>query len=208
MSAAMPPSSSNAAPAHGDAHAIVLAAGGGRRFGGDKMLADWQGAPLVCAAVRIALSAPVARVTVVTGAGGDAVKAALAGLAGPRLAFARNPDWARGLASSLRCGLDALPAGVERVVVFLGDMPEVAPAVAGDVLAALAQGASAVLPDLDGAPAHPVAFTRRLFAAVRTAEGDQGARAILAAAPGAVRLAVEAPGCRFDVDRPEDLVRR
>jgi molybdenum cofactor cytidylyltransferase len=56
---------------------------------------------------------------VVTGAAADAVQAACR--AGRE--FAHNPDHASGMASSLRCGLAALPADADAAVVVLADMP-------------------------------------------------------------------------------------
>lgn len=188
------------------AHAIVLAAGRGSRFGGRKMLAEWRGEPLVLAAVRAALAGPVARVTVVTGADGDEVEAALAPMASPRLAVVGNPDWRSGIASSLRAGLAALPEDAACAVIFLGDMPLVPIDAAARLLAALATGAPAALSEVDGVPAHPVAFSRALFGAVRQLQGDRGARALLAALPGVARIAADDPGCLFDVDRPSDAV--
>ena len=45
--------------------AIVLAAGSGTRFGGDKLSAQFRGEPLIAHAIRAARAAPVNRVIVV-----------------------------------------------------------------------------------------------------------------------------------------------
>ena len=39
--------------------------------------------------------------------------------------FVRNPDFATGLASSLKAGIAALPADVAGALIVLGDMPGV-----------------------------------------------------------------------------------
>ena len=187
---------------HRSAHAIVLAAGGGSRFGGRKMLADWNGEPLVAAAARIALAAPVARVTVVTGADADDVEAALAPLAGPRLATARNADWRTGIASSLRTGIDSLPEDAACALIFLGDMPLVPADIAARLLRALDGGAPAALTEFGGALGHPVAFSRALFARLRELDGDRGARALLASLPETARICADEPGCIIDIDEP------
>jgi hypothetical protein len=81
---------------------IVLAAGGGRRFGGPKAVAEVGGERLVdraCRVLREGGCAPVIAVlgaAVVPGAGADDVVV--------------NPEWADGMGSSLRAGLAAAGA--------------------------------------------------------------------------------------------------
>lgn len=188
----------------GAAHALVLAAGGSTRFGAAKMLADWRGEPLICTAVRVALSSPVSGVTVVLGASSNEIADALCDLDDDRLRLIVNPNWQSGLASSLRAGLDALPADAARVVVFLGDMPLVRAGLATRVLGALDK-ASAALPVYRGQPAHPVAFRRTAFSALEGLQGDQGARKALLSLPDAVLIETDEPGSVFDVDRPADI---
>src|SRR5436305_2377084 len=100
---------------------LVLAAGAGTRFGeGVKLLADLDGRPVLEHAVRASCAVPgLERVVVVLGAFADEVLAQVEfGRAEPVVCS----DWASGQAASLRCGLRAL-AGVERVIVTLGDAP-------------------------------------------------------------------------------------
>jgi molybdenum cofactor cytidylyltransferase len=56
-------------PAAPKVTAIVLAAGQGKRMGGEKMLKDFGGKPMVAATVDQALAASVDEVIVVTGHG-------------------------------------------------------------------------------------------------------------------------------------------
>lgn len=187
------------------AHAILLAAGAGTRFGGRKLLAEWRGEPLVVAAARIALAAPVAEVMAVLGADAAEVGAALARIGDERLRPVLNPDWRTGLASSLKAGIDALPPKSERVVVLLGDMPDVPRDLAAILLHLVEQGAPAALVDVTGRPGHPVAFERAVFPLIAGLDGDTGARKLLAALPGVSVIRSEDKGCLFDVDREEDL---
>jgi molybdenum cofactor cytidylyltransferase len=191
------------------AHALLLAAGAGRRFGGRKLLAAWQGEPLVRASARIALAAPVESCIAVTGSEAELMEAALAGLGDGRLRIVRAPDWSEGLAASLRHGLAALPPDSHGIVVFLADMPLVPAASAGPLLAALERGAVAaeyVTTEAAGSrPAHPVAFSSALFPELAALTGDQGGRKLLAGRSDVHRIVTEHPGSTFDVDRPADL---
>ena len=112
--------------------AVVLAAGSARRFGGRKLLADWNGAPLLHAALACARAAPAEGVTVVTGADAADIAACVRAF-DPAIRLVHAPDHAEGMAASLRTGIASLPADTLAAFVFLGDMPRVSP----DVLAPL-----------------------------------------------------------------------
>lgn len=185
--------------------AIVLAAGAGVRFGGEKLLAPFRGRPLVQAAVACALRAPVDQVVVVLGCGADRVAPALEPLRDPRLRLVTAPDWDQGLAASLRAGVRSLPPDSAGCLVFLGDMPLIPPDLPIKVLAALADGAAAVQPICEGKPAHPAGFSSALYADLISLTGDAGAGALLRRRSDVVRLEVDDPGAVFDVDHPDDL---
>jgi molybdenum cofactor cytidylyltransferase len=183
-------------------HALVLAAGTGSRFGGRKLLAPWRGGVLLDGALSAALAAPVASVTVVTGADAEAVGAAAAGRA--RLVHAA--DYRDGMAASLKAGLEALPEGAGGVIVFLGDMPLIPPDIAPALAAALDAGAPAAAPFLAGRRGHPVALSAALFPELRSIAGDRGARDVLDALGDRLgRIETDDPGVLIDVDSPADL---
>jgi molybdenum cofactor cytidylyltransferase len=185
--------------------AVVLAAGAGSRFGGGKLLAPYRGAPLLHAALAAARAAPVAGITVVTGADADAVAAAARAF-DPGVRLVHAADHAEGMAASLRAGVASLGPEIETAFVFLGDMPRVPHAVLAPLAAAVAAGAPAAAPVFGGRRGNPVVLSRVLFAEVASLTGDVGARPILQAL-GARLALVEAPddGVLFDVDAPGDL---
>src|SRR5919112_2224038 len=113
--------------------AVVLAAGGGRRYGMPKALVEYEGSLLVERAVRTA-RAVCDPVLVVLGARAVDVwqRADLDGAT-----VLANRDWESGMASSLRTGLDGLrgwPGQIEAALVTLVDMPGMTP----EALAAVA----------------------------------------------------------------------
>ncbi|QYF87384.1 NTP transferase domain-containing protein [Brevundimonas sp. PAMC22021] len=189
-------------------HAVVLAAGAGRRFGGGKLLADWRGEPLVLAAVRSALAARVDEVVLVVGADAAAVTAAADTAGDPRLRIVPASDWAQGLGASLAAGVRSLPPDAEKMVVFLGDMPAIPEGLADQLLDALDGPHVAARTVSPHGPAHPVAFARDVFDALGELTEDQGAKSLLAAlGPRVASVFTDDPGVVFDVDRPEDLAR-
>jgi CTP:molybdopterin cytidylyltransferase MocA len=162
---------------------LVLAAGAGRRYGMPKALVPYQGRLLVQRAAATLADGGCDDVLVVLGAEADRVRAAAPDL--PRTV--ENPDWATGMASSLRVGLDALagtPAAA--AVVLLVDMPGVTPSAVRRLVALADPGALAMggYGGFRGPGAgsserrgHPVLLGRDHWAGVAaSATGDRGAR--------------------------------
>ena len=185
---------------------IVLAAGRSTRMGADnKLLQELRGRPILRHAVEAQLEARLAPVLVVTGHQREEVEAVLADLP---VRFVHNPDYASGLAGSLRAGVAALPPDAEAAVVSLGDMPNVTP----QVIERLAEShlrqpdALAVVPTLFGHRGNPVLLARAIFPAVSLLSGDRGARRLLDEAGNrVVEVPFEDPAIAIDVDTPEAL---
>lgn len=195
------------APGHAEAAPVaglVLAAGRSTRMGErNKLLLELRGEALVRHAVAAQLGAKARPVMVVTGHQQEEVEAALTGL---DVGLVHNPDFASGLAGSLKAGLAALPEEAAGVVVSLGDMPNVTPQVIDRLAEAFADrpDALAVVPTLLGQRGNPVLLSRALFAAVAELSGDQGARRLLEEAGEAVvEVPLDDPAIALDVDTPE-----
>ncbi|PTM90216.1 NTP transferase domain-containing protein [Mycoplana dimorpha] len=194
-----------AADSAGAVVAIVLAAGQARRMGADgrhKLLAEFDGVPLVRKSVMAALAAAPAKVVVVTGHRASEIEAAVAGLP---VAIVRNPLYREGMSTSLIAGLDAAGADCSGVLVHLADMPRVEPEDLRRLMAAFtAAGGNAVVRAVsNGKRGNPVILPRSTFAAVGRLEGDVGARQIIETA-GLDIIDVEiGPAAHLDVDTPE-----
>jgi CTP:molybdopterin cytidylyltransferase MocA len=162
--------------------ALVLAAGGGRRYGMPKALVEYGGSLLVERAVRTA-TAVCDPVLVVLGA--QAVDVWRTADLGGATVLA-NADWETGMASSLRTGLDGLrgwPGRVDAALVLLVDMPGMTPAALEQMAGHAAPDVLAV-PTYAGVRGHPVLLGREHWAGVAaSATGDEGARTYLASHP-------------------------
>ncbi len=193
------------ASADGPAAALVLAAGQSRRMGQDnKLLALFDGEPLVRRSVRVALASKASPVIVVTGHMEDDIRRALEGL---EVIFAHNPDFADGLSSSLKRGLGEVPAGAAGVLVMLADMPGIDAAALDKLLAAFdpAAGQGIVLPTASGKRGNPVIWAREYFTDLQSLSGDTGARHLLADHDAAVHRVEIGQDVLIDVDTPEAL---
>jgi molybdenum cofactor cytidylyltransferase len=184
--------------------AIVLAAGRAVRMGENKLVAEVGGKAMVCRAVEAALKSKARPVIVVTGHERQRVEAALAGLT---VALVHNPDFAKGMATSLRAGLAAVPPEVEAVAILLGDMPHVDGALIDKLAGALdpAAGKLIAIPVREGRQGNPVVWARRLFAELARVEGDRGAKPLIAAHRTAVAEVAAEDTAFVDVDTPEAL---
>ncbi len=185
--------------------AVVMAAGRASRFGAgpddSKVLALLDGQPLVRHVVDTARASRAAAIVVVTGQAAARVEAALADRP---VTLAHNPNYASGMASSVKAGIAALPADIDGALILLADMPRVTVATLDALIAAFVGATSppdAVTPMHGGQPGNPVLIGRALFAEVARLDGDAGARKLLAAPRGAVLACpVDDAGVMIDVD--------
>jgi molybdenum cofactor cytidylyltransferase len=186
--------------------ALVLAAGRSTRMGGsNKLVAEIGGKPLIRIAAEQALASSAKPVIVVTGHQRERVEAALADLP---VRLVHNPDFADGLATSVKAGITAVPANADGAVICLGDMPQVDADLIDRLIAAFApeQGALAVIPTIGGKRGNPVLWSRRFFPDLMTIEGDVGARNLIARyGEAVVEVPVTGQAALTDIDTPEAL---
>ena len=177
---------------------LVLAAGGGVRFGSDsKLLAELDGRPVLEWSVAAACAVPaLERVVVVLGSRSDEIQAAVA--------FGRAEtvvcsDWESGQGgiAALRAGGGA-GCGSAVVVTTLGDAPLVTPQVISMFVGA--EGRTRAV--YGGRPGHPVVLGPEQIAALESLDGDRGARDLLRGGP---EIEVGHLCSGRDVDTPEDL---
>jgi len=185
---------------------ILLAAGRGTRFGGDKLLAllrspDRPSEPIGVVALRHLRSAVPDVVAVVRPE--DNALAAEFEANGARVFRCANAD--DGMGASLACGVRA-SASAKGWVVALADMPWVSPATIARVAAAIEHGAPLAAAFHSGRRGHPVGFSRECYDALAALTGDEGARQIVATrADDLVRIDTDDAGVLRDVDTAADL---
>jgi len=184
--------------------AVILAAGASTRMGKPKQLLPLDGHPLLLRAVEAALASPAWPVVVVLGAHAEKIRPLFARL--PVL-VAENPAWAEGMASSLRTGIATLQQfsrSLDAALVALCDQPAFSADVIAQLLAAQrATGRSIVAARYGGRNGAPALFLREHFPALAALTGEEGARALLNAAPERV-ASVDLPALALDLDTPAD----
>jgi molybdenum cofactor cytidylyltransferase len=186
--------------------AIILAAGRSTRMGGpNKLLAELGGKPLVRIVTEQALASKAKGVIVVTGHQAEQVEKALQGL---NVKFVRNPDFAEGLASSVKAGISAVADNADAAVICLGDMPLIDAHLIDRLIEAFApdRGNLIAVPVSDNRRGNPVLWSRRFFHELMTLDGDIGARHLIAKHGEAVaEVPVDGHGAFLDIDTPQAL---
>lgn len=181
---------------------ILLAAGSGSRFGGDKLLHPLSdGTPIGVASLRNLQKALPDVVAVVRS--GDSRLGDLLRTEGANVVVCE--DAGQGMSRSLVCAIGARREA-HGWVIALGDMPFLQAHTIGMIAKRLAHTDRIVIPVYRGERGHPVGFGRSYRDELLALQGDEGARSVIARH----RTDLEIVDCGDrgilrDVDTPTDL---
>jgi molybdenum cofactor cytidylyltransferase len=185
--------------------AILLAAGKSARMGSNKMLADFNGKPMVRATAEQILKSSIDELVTVTGNQSAEVEQALSGL---KLRTVHNEHFAEGLSTSLRCGLESVAENADAVIIFLGDMPLIEPQLIDRLIAAFnpVEHRTIIVPTHKDQLGNPVLWGKEHFMRLMALEGDRGARALIDRFKSdAVEIESASDSILRDADTPEQL---
>ena len=181
---------------------IFLASGYARRFGQNKLLADFQGRPMIDVILEKHPYERFCQTVVVTRYPEIAVSAAIHGCT-----VVENEDPTGDIARTIRSGIAALMPGLSGCMFSVCDQPLLTPAsihrlvdafwASPDKIVALGSG---------GRRGNPVIFPAALLPELASLPSGESGSAVIRRHPGLLQL-VEAgcPAELWDVDRPEDL---
>ena len=181
----------------------MLAGGLSRRAGSrNKLLLPLANTALIVHAVESALGSLAAPVIVVTGHDALRLREAL----GTRdLIYTHNAGYLEGQASSIRCGLNALPQDIDGALICLGDMPQILSQHLDALVDSFKPNAISV-PLCAGRRGNPVLFPASLFPELNKLTGDTGGRELIATgSTPVIEVEVDSPAIFYDVDHPDDL---
>lgn len=186
-----------------DLHAVLLAAGGSSRLGRAKQLLCYRGETLVARAARL-LRALTPTVTVVTGARGSEVAAAVAAL---DVSVCHNARWRQGVGASIALATRRFEPATSAALVMLCDQYRLEAPDLEALVTAWRSAPECITASRYGAHfGPPVIFPARCFARLARLRGDQGARQLLVEERAQVQ-GVELPNAAVDLDDAADLER-
>jgi molybdenum cofactor cytidylyltransferase len=193
------------ANAPGGTYAIVLAAGRSRRMDGNpKLLLPFGGSTILGCVLDAVSASAVDRAFVVLGAWREEIEPIVRPYP---FSIVYNPDFDRGMLSSVQAGVRAIPGGAGGVVFIVpGDHPGVTPGVFARLLQVRNEsGAGLVVPVFGKRGGHPLLVDLRFRAEIGHLDPAVGLRGLLALHPESVRrVPIADEGILLDLDTPAD----
>jgi len=186
--------------------AVVLAAGKSERMGSPKMLLPFGRKTMIEKVVARVLKSPVEGIVVVLGASRNEIGRRLK--AYPVMPVF-NPDFERGMLSSIQNGLNALPAEARAALVVLGDQPGIPSSVVERLLAGFERsGKGIVLPVHLRRRGHPVLIDLKYKREIMDLDPGIGLRQLLLRhADDVLEVPVRTPSILKDIDCSGDFRR-
>ena len=185
---------------------VVLAAGTSTRMGRNKLFLELEGKPLVRHVVERVAGAGFVPVLVVLGHEADLVQRPLEGITYQPV---MNPDYERGVNSSLRAGIRAAAdSGADAAVVVLADMPFVTTEMMTALIDRYRRGdAPLVVSDYGGVNAPPILYDRSLFGELAVSEGQGCGKHVVKKHRHEAEFVSWPVEALADLDLPEDYDR-
>lgn len=186
---------------------ILLAAGNSTRLGRPKQMLLYGGLTLLQHSIQVAMESDAYPTIVVLGANGDALKKEIDGM---EVHAVENREWQEGMASSIRCGIDAFTQfnrNAEGMILMVCDQPFVTASLLNELITAHRKtGKPIVACGYDNTFGPPVFFHQSLFEELLQLKGDVGARGIVRQHSDDVEV-IPFPEGAYDIDTEADYER-
>ena len=180
---------------------LLLAAGMSTRAGMiNKLLAPIDGTPMVKTTLNKLQESLCHPIFIVTGHEAARIMQILMSQ-GCR--FVHNPDYSSGMASSLRCGVDAVTDELDAILICLADMPHIKSSTCDALIKKYApeKGHHICVPVQKSKRGNPVLIGHKYFDQFQKLLGDRGGKQVLDRNPDTVlEVLVDDPGIHRDYD--------
>ena len=182
---------------------ILLAAGGSSRMKQPKQLLRWGDDSLITHACKTALQSKCRPVVVVLGCEAEACRRELAGLP---VTMIINPEWQKGMGTSIAAGISALASAhseTSGALIVLVDQPRITAAFLNSLTASWSPPTHPIsATSYGGTGGVPAVFDRSFFPELKSLHPERGARALIAEKIDVTKL-VNADEILIDLDTPE-----
>jgi molybdenum cofactor cytidylyltransferase len=187
--------------------AILLAAGKSERMGQNKLLLPFGGRTVIQRTLDSLIASHAGEVIVVLGSRAKEINQSIGGR---RALVVLNPNFAKGMSTSLITGLGMVNSKARFVMVALGDQPLITPRVYNQVIeAALGGDKGIILPVYKGERGNPIVISTRYCPEMLKQTGDVGGRELLKAHPEDVlEVLVDCEGVVVNINTEEEYEKR
>lgn len=183
---------------------IVLAAGASTRMGTPKQLLPYRGHSFVRHIVEVAIASVCHPIVIVLGANTERIKPEISQFP---IQIIENKQWAEGMSSSIRVGIEALNAmnqNIEAVAIALCDQPFISSQTLDQIVEAYRlTGKPIIASEYAGTLGVPALFSRTLFSELMTLKSSEGAKQLIKKHVHEVSR-VPFPEGAIDIDTPKD----
>ena len=185
--------------------AIILAAGKSARMTVNKLLLPFNGESIIETAINHVLHSEIDHILIVLGAFHEETGRAVSKLP---VNVCYNPEFEKGMLSSVQCGFRNIPVSADAVLVYQGDQPLIPGEVANRLISSWRQtGKGIVVPVYRDKRGHPLLIAGRYREEVMSLSHDVGLRALLHKFPEDVLgIDMEIPGIIQDIDTLKDYL--
>ena len=157
--------------------AILLAACQSKRMNGEnKLTKKIKGIPLIKHSVKNILNSSIDELIIVLGYQKDIVEKVID--KNKKTKFVFNKDFEKGVASSIKAGLNHLSEKTEAFFICLGDMPMVNLNIYNQLIKSINKK-EIIVPTYKGQQGNPVLFAKSMKEKIINISGDVGAKKIL-----------------------------
>jgi len=186
-----------------DNWAIILAAGSSTRMGTQKLLMPYNNSTMIETVIDNVLDSKIDKVMVVLGADSDEITRVI----GQKpVEYCHNQQPEKEMLSSVMCGFKALPENANAALVYLGDQPNIPPAITNTIIEAYNGDLHGiVIPVHDHRRGHPLLVDLKYRRDIFKLDLDKGLRSLMHLFPEDVlEVDVDEPGILVDIDTRED----
>ena len=190
--------------------AIILAAGMSVRMGEPKLLLPLRGKPLFRHAMDSIHGSSMQPIYLVAGKYMEEIRQHSEDY--PELKIIHNPNYADGLSTSLKLGVQSIKEHVDAVMIFLADQPlislEVIQALIEKYKECKDEGVRIVRPEYKGEAGHPILVDAVILKEFHSIKGDQGGKNIIKKNDAVTEtVSFDNSMLGFDIDTPEDFFK-
>jgi molybdenum cofactor cytidylyltransferase len=188
---------------------ILLAAGESSRMqGAFKPLLKWGKRTVIGECVHQMRNSQLAEIFVVLGHREMEIRQSLAGAG---VQYAINPDYKKGMLSSIQTGLAAFGPNEDAALIALVDQPMVTKEIIDGLIEAYGAGEKGVvMPTYRGERGHPIIISAKYFDDIMRIDekSPEGLRSFIAELrDDTLEVPVDTPAVIEDIDLPEDYAR-